>query len=121
MLRETVLDLRDIVREMPWFGVAVFLLIAMGVGVNASILGEAEEEHVRLSAIRANVLMASSMEEVKSRFLRRCPAEKIPGITVIVALRQYSVELSVPMRPLLDDARAGERGALIVVDQRLAA
>ena len=120
MLRETVLDLRNVAREMPWFAAAVLLSVALCVGVNASILGEAEEEHVRLSANRADVPMASSMEEVKSRLLRRCAAEKIPGFTVILALRQYSVELSVPMRPLLHDARAGQRGALVVADLRLA-
>lgn len=121
MLRETVVDLRNVAREMPWFAAAVLLSAALCVGVNASVLGEAEEEHVRLSANRADVAMASSIEEVKSRLLRRCPAEKIPGFTVIVALRQYSVELSVPMRPLRDDARVEQRGALVVADLRLAA
>jgi putative ABC transport system ATP-binding protein len=55
MLRETVLDLRNVALEMPWFAAAVLLSVALCVGVNASILGEAEEEHVRLSANRADV------------------------------------------------------------------
>jgi hypothetical protein len=106
---------------MPWFAAAVLLSVALCVGVNASVLGEAEEEHVRLSANRISVPMASSIEEVKSRLLHRCPAEKIPGFTVIVALRQYSVELSVPMgkvRSRTDDARKLIKGWLKAVDAR---
>jgi hypothetical protein len=119
MLRETVLDLRNVARDMPWFAAAVLLSVALCVGVNASVLGEAEEEHLRLSANRVDVPMASSIEEVKSRLLHRCPAEKIPGFTVIVALRQYSVELSVPMgrvRLRTDDARARMKGSLKTVN-----
>jgi len=124
MLRETVHDLRSVVREMPWFGAAVLLSVAVSVGVNASILDEAEEEHVRLSANRGDVAVVSGIEEVKSRLLHRCPTEKIPGFTVIVALRQYSVELSVPTgsaRSLTDDARTRRKDSLKIVDLRRAA
>jgi hypothetical protein len=51
-----------------------------------------------------------------SKLSRGCAGEKIPGFTVIVAMRQYSVELSVPMHSLLDDAHAVPRGALDAVD-----
>jgi hypothetical protein len=121
MLRETVVDLRNVAREMPWFAAAVLLSVALCVGVNASVLGEAEEEHVRLSANRAHVPVASSIEEVKSRLLHRCPAEKVPGFTVIVALRQYSLELSVPMgkmRSRTNDARTRMKGSLKTAETR---
>src|SRR5215469_86131 len=124
MLRETVHDLRSVVREMPWFGAAVLLSVAVCVGVNASIVNEAEEEHVRLSANRTDAAVVSGIEEVKSRLLHRCPTEKIPGFTVIVALRQYSLELSVPtgrMRSLTDHEQTGMTGSLRIADLRHAA
>lgn len=123
MLRDTIHDLRNVVREMPWFAAAVLLSVAVCVGVNASILDEAEEEHVRLSASRADVPMMSSIEEVKSRLLHRCPTERIPGFTVVVALRQYSLELSVPMgkiRSQTDDAWTRLKGSLNTVELRRA-
>lgn len=43
MLRETVLHLRNVAREMPWFAEAVLLSVALCVGVNASVLGEARQ------------------------------------------------------------------------------
>ena len=118
MLRETVLDLRNVVREMPWFGAAVLLSVAICVGVNASFFAEADGDSIRLSAGRVDEM--SCFDGAMSRLSRRCAAERIPGFTVIVAMRQYSVELSVPMRPLFDDARA-ERGALDFVVLKLAA
>ncbi len=124
MVRETIHDLRNVAKEMPWFAAAVLLSVAVCVGVNASVLDQAEEEHVRLSANRADVAMVSGVEAVKSRLLHRCPMAKIPGFTVIVALRQYSLELSVPtgrVRTLTDDARARMKGSLKLVELRQAA
>lgn len=124
MLRETIHDLRSVAREMPWFAAAVVLSVAVSIGVNASVLDEAEEEHIRLSARRADVPMTTTIEEVKSRLLHRCPTEKISGFTVIVALRQYSLELSVPMgrvRSQTDDAWTRLKGSLNTVELRRAA
>lgn len=124
MLRETIHDLRNVAREMPWFAAAVLLSVAVCIGVNASIFDEAEEEHLRMSANRADVSMTSSIEEVKSRLLNRCPMEKIPGFTVIVGLRQYSLELSVPIgrvRSRTDDAWTRLKGSLHTVELRRAA
>lgn len=124
MMRETILDLRNTVREMPWFAAAVALSVAIGVGVNAIVFDEADGDQVRVSASRLEADV-TGLREAKSRMLEhRCPGEKIPGFTVIVALRQYSVELSVPMRgvgPLFDDGRASLQGALDLVDLRRAA
>ena len=119
MLKETVLDLRNVVRDMPWFGVAVLLSVAIGVGVNASFFAEADGDSLRIRAGRVDEM--SCFDGTMRRLIHRCTEEKIPGFTVILALRQYSLELSVPMRPLLDDARAEQRGALVAADQRLAA
>ncbi len=121
MVRETIHDLRNVAKEMPWFAAAVLLSVAICVGVNASVLDEAEEEHVRVRTSHADTAMTSSIEEVKSRLLHRCPTEKIPGFTVIVALRRYSLELSVPMgkvRSLTDDARTRMKGSLNPLELR---
>jgi len=119
MLRETVLDLRNVVREMPWFGAAVLLSIAIGVGAEASFFAEADGNSLRLGAGRVDKM--SCFDGAMRRLSHRSADERIPGFTVILAMRQYSVELSVPMRPLLDDAGAGQRGGLNVVDLRQAA
>jgi hypothetical protein len=123
MMRETILDLRNTVREMPWLGAAVALSVAIGVGVNASFFDEADGDQIRVSASRVDGEIVSFDGEM-SRLSHRCMGEKIPGFTVIVALRQYSLELSVPMhgvRPLFDDARASLRGVLNVIDLKRAA
>jgi hypothetical protein len=123
MVRETVHDLRNVVREMPWFAAAVTLSVAIGVGVNASFFDEADGDQIRVSANRIDDEVAR-FDGAMSRFSHRCAGEKIPGFTVIVALRRYSVELSVPMHgvpPLFDDARASLMGTLDVVDLRRAA
>ena len=123
MLRETIHDLRNVVREMPWFGAAVLLSVAIGVGLNASIFDEADGDQIRLSASRIDGEMAR-LGGAMSSLSHRCPGEKIPGFTVIVALRDYSVELSVPMHgvtPLIDDARASLLSVLDVVDMTRAA
>lgn len=123
-MRETILDLRNTMREMPWFAAVVALSVAIGVGLNASVIDEADGDQVRVSASRLAPDTTAS-NEAKSRMLEhRCSGEKIPGFTVVVALRRYSVELSVPLRgvrPLFDDARASLQGALDVVDLRRAA
>lgn len=124
-MRETILDLHNTVREMPWFAAVVALLVAIGAGVNACILDEADGDHVLVSASRIDDQTARLDESVKARLMgHRCATKKIPGFTVVVALRQYSLELSVPVHgvdSLVEDSRATLRGALDVIDLQRAA
>jgi hypothetical protein len=104
MIAELLQDVRTDLREIPGFIAMVVLAIAAGIGFNMAAFYEADGDELRLSASRGQ-----SIEEQMERLrLNSCSAEVKPGFTVIVGLRQYSVELSVPMagaRSLFCDMR----------------
>jgi hypothetical protein len=105
MWTEVLQDMRADIRELPGVATAVVLAVAMGVGLNAAFFCEADGDEVRFSAGRVSV------PEERLNMLRshECSESMKPGFTLIVGLRQYTVELSVPVagvRTLVDDARA---------------
>jgi hypothetical protein len=105
MWTELLQDVRADVRELPGVATAVVLAVAMGIGFNAAVFCEADGDEVRFSTSHV------SMPEERLNMLRshECAASMRPGFTVIVGLRQYTVELSVPVagvRTLVEDARS---------------
>jgi hypothetical protein len=110
MLRGLVNDAREVLREMPWFAAAVLLVMALCVGLNAAVFYEADGDEVLVSASKTEPQAMGSDAEPMSRMRAHvCSENKTPGFTVIIALRQYSLELSVPVtgvRSMFDDARA---------------
>ena len=93
MIAELLQDVRTDLREIPGFVAMVVLAIAAGIGFNMAAFYEADGDELRLSASRGQ-----SIEEQMDRLrLSSCSAELKPGFTVIVGVRQYSVELSVPV------------------------
>jgi hypothetical protein len=101
MIAELLQDVRTELRELPGFAAMVVLAIAVGIGVNAAVLCEADGDELRVIASRAQSLE----DQVSMLRSRSCTADLKPGFTLIVGLRQYTVEVSVPMtgvRSLLD-------------------
>ncbi len=95
-------DARQVLREMPLFAAAVMVMVALGMGVHAAIFYEADGEDMRLIADRTEPSDTREVSEASDPMTRmrarlEC-AEKIPGFTVVVGLRHYNVELSVPVR-----------------------
>ena len=108
MIREVIEEARQIMDEMPAFVAAFLLLVAMCVGVRCAVFYEADGEQLRLVTEGVN---AEAMSENDAISRMRAHAEcsvKVPGFTVIVGVRQYNVELSVPVpsvRALFENAR----------------
>jgi len=105
MMADLLQDVKTDLREIPGFVALVVLVVAAGIGFNVAMFYAADGDELRLSASRGQ-----SIEEQMDRLrLNSCSAERKPGFTVIVGLRQYSVELSVPVagaRSLFCDVRA---------------
>lgn len=105
MIDEVIQEARRIRYEMPAFTAAFLLLVALCVGVRAAIFYEADGEQLKLIADKSDQ-QADPMRRMYERV--GCPM-KIPGLTVIISLREYSMELSVPMmsvRSLLNNAHS---------------
>jgi hypothetical protein len=105
MIAELLRDVKADLREMPGVTIAVALAIAVGVGCNVAVFWQADGEGLRVSASREQ----STEDQVKRLHAKTCSAELIPGFTVILGLRQYSVEVSVPVpgvRSLTEDVPA---------------
>ncbi len=105
MMAELLRDVKTEAREMPGVVAAIVLAIAVGVGCNVAFFCEADGDGLRVRASRGQ----STAEQVERLHARSCSANMTPGFTVIVGLRQYSVELSVPvpgMPALFEDVRA---------------
>src|SRR5205807_6962142 len=93
MMSELVQDIRTEFRESPGIVAMVVFAIAIGIGFNAAIFWEADGDGLRMSASRAE-----SIENQLSRLRSHdCTGVRKPGVTLIMGLRQYSVELSVPV------------------------
>lgn len=101
MIREVIQEIRQIRYEMPAFTAAFLLLVALCIGVRCAIFYEADGEQLRFVAdqngARSDVKTDMEGDPMQRMYARvECPV-KIPGVTVIVGLRQYSMELSVPI------------------------
>ena len=109
MMREVIEEARQTAQEMPAFAVAFVLLAAMCIGVHCAVFYEADGEQLKL--VTHSDTGGNAVEG--SEAIRRMRAHvgcslKTPGITVVVGLRQYNMELSVPaasVRSLFESAR----------------
>lgn len=105
MVREVIQEVKEIWHEMPVFTAACLLLVGLCVGVRCAVFYEADGDELKLVADRndAHAEMEEADPILRMHARAACPM-KIPGFTVIVGLREYSMELSVPaasMRALL--------------------
>ena len=110
MMDSLLAESRQLLREIPWTAVALLVAIVFGLGAHASIVYEADGEDLRLVANRQGWMQTAGPVlrlPARARSTEAC-GEGVPGFTVIVALSEYSVELSVPMagmRSMLQDAQ----------------
>ena len=93
MITELLQDTKTGLREFPWFAALVILAIVVSAGFNMAILNQADGDHLQ---VRMNKEL-SAEEQVNQVRLNRCSEELKPGFTVIAGMRQYSMELSVPV------------------------
>jgi hypothetical protein len=109
MIAELLQEMKTEIREFPWLWVMVLLTIVAGIDFNLAIFGGADSNHLRLSASHG-----AAAEVQMNRFrMHPCSSELTPGFRVIVGLRRYSMELSVPVdgvRSLFKDARIDVSG-----------
>jgi hypothetical protein len=92
MIREVIQEAREIRREMPAFTACVLLLIVLCIGVRGAIFCRADGDSLQLIAHRTE----AQLDPIRRMYAQSdCPVS-IPGVTVIVGLRDYSMELSVP-------------------------
>jgi hypothetical protein len=114
MIWEVMEEARQIMREMPGFTAAFVVLLALCIGVRCAIFYEADGEHLKVTADRHNhpaeweerTLTSASDAFTRMRAHTACPL-KTPGFTLIVGLRQFDMEVSVPLtgvRALFEDA-----------------
>jgi hypothetical protein len=100
MMMHAIEELRQFLREMPGATAALLVAVVLGVGAHAAIFYEADGEELRLIANHSVVQVPNEIENAdpltRMRARIHCP-EKIPGFTLIVGLREYNVELSVPV------------------------
>lgn len=109
MLMILIEEARQMLRDMPWAAAAVLVAVVFGMGGHASIFYEADGDELRLVAAHNRAMqedgaMPSLLSRVEQKMM--C-GEKVPGFTVVVGLREYNVELSVPiegMRSILQNA-----------------
>jgi hypothetical protein len=105
MMAELLRDVKTEVREMPGVVAAIALAVAVGVGCDAAFFCQADGDGLRVSASRGQ----STADQVERLHAQSCSTGVTPGFTVIVGLREYSVEVSVPVpgvRALFEDVRA---------------
>jgi hypothetical protein len=105
MIAELLRDMKEDLRELPGVTIAIALAIMVGLGCNAEIFWHADGDGLRVSASREQ----STSDQVERLHAKNCTAELTPGFTVLLGLRQYSVEVSVPIpvvRSFSEDVRA---------------
>ena len=109
MIREAIEDARQTARELPAFPAAFLMLVALCIGAHGAVFYEADGEQLKLTAADSMTRTATRGLDAMSRMRNRAEcAMKIPGVTVIVGLRQYEMELSVPVasvESLFENAR----------------
>ncbi|MBS1822138.1 MAG: hypothetical protein JST61_09220 [Acidobacteria bacterium] len=100
MMRVAFEELRQLFRETPGAAAALLIAVVLGIGVHAALFYEADGEDLRLAANHSVANVASEVEAAdpftRMRARIHCP-DKVPGFTLIVGLREYNVELSVPV------------------------
>lgn len=110
MMAEVLRDLKAELREFPEFAAVLVLAVIVGIGFNTAVFCNAIGNELQIHATQGQ----SAMEQMEMLRMRSCSEELKPGFTVIVELRKYSVELSVPLdgvRSLFNDIRANIAGS----------
>jgi hypothetical protein len=109
MIREAIEETKQTAQELPAFTAAVLMLVALCIGAHCAVFYEADGEQLKLTAPDPMTRTATKGIDAMSRMRDRAEcAMKIPGVTVIVGLRQYEMELSVPVasvQSLFESAR----------------
>jgi hypothetical protein len=88
-------DLKQTMREMPWFAAAFGLLVVLGIGVNAEILGAADGDEARVCVGRVDTPMLPTLGAGEWN-VHRCVTGATPGLTVLVGIRHYRMEVTIP-------------------------
>ncbi|HTH53019.1 MAG TPA: hypothetical protein VL495_03650 [Edaphobacter sp.] len=117
MIRGVMEEARQFVRETPGFATAFLLLLILCIGVRCAVFYQADGEQLKLQAENSLHYAIADGGGAFHRMQARaaCPF-KTPGFTVIVGLRQYEMELSVPaatVQALWKNARVFARGATL--------
>jgi hypothetical protein len=101
-------EARQILDEMPAFAAAFLLLVAMCIGVRCAVFYEADGEQLKLITDRADAAAMTKEDPFGRMHARNECSPKIPGFTVIFGVRQFHLELSVPvtgMQSLFENTR----------------
>ena len=110
MIAELLQDVKTEIAKFPWLSLLVALTIVAGIDFKMAIFSEADGNQLRMSTI----LGPSAEDQMNRLRMKRCSTGLTPGFTVIIGMRQYSMELSVPIdgvRSLLEDTRTDVTGA----------
>ncbi|MEO6828848.1 MAG: hypothetical protein ABI164_03495 [Acidobacteriaceae bacterium] len=108
MIAELLQEVKTEFREFPELAAMVLLALVVGIGVNTAVFSNAVGSEVQVRASRGRSA-AEQIEQMEWLRAHHRLTELTPGLTVIVELRRYSVELNVPfdgVRSLFDDAQA---------------
>jgi len=97
-MRGVIEEARQIVREMPGFVAAFLLLVALCIGVRGAVFYEADGEGLKLITDGDHRGPGEEMDAINRMRAHAGCSLKTPGFTVIVGVRQYGMELSVPAR-----------------------
>jgi hypothetical protein len=111
MIAELLQDLKAEVQEFPEFAAAVLLTIVVGIGFNAAVFRNAIGDEFQVHASQG----LSAIEQVEELRAHNCSAELKPGFTVVIGLRKYNVEMSVPLdgvRSLFNDIQTNVSNSL---------
>jgi hypothetical protein len=90
-------EARQILDEMPAFAAAFLLLVAMCIGVRCAVFYEADGEQLKLITDRADATAMTKEDAFGRMHARNECSPRIPGFTVIFGVRQFHLELSVPV------------------------
>jgi hypothetical protein len=119
-------EARQMLRDMPWAAAAVLVAVVFGMGGHASIFYEADGDELRLVADRNGAIQEGgpALPKLMTRVEQTTACgEKVAGFTVVVGLREYNIELSVPvegMRSMLESAQMKLTGTLIACKRSVA-
>jgi hypothetical protein len=109
MIREAIEEAKQTAEELPAFTAAVLMLVALCIGAHCAVFYEADGEQLKLTAADSMSRTATKSIDAIGRMRSRAEcAMKTPGFTVIVGLRHYEMELSVPIasvQSLFENAR----------------
>lgn len=92
-------ELKLTAAEMPWYFVAVLVAVMLCAGVQTEIVCGADGDRARVSIGRMETSLDSSMEHVAAaceREARLSIPVNTPGVTMLIGVRSYWFEMTVP-------------------------